>query len=394
MSARRDPAPGSRRRAAGCSPVASRLTARTIRGDDAWGWVYIVAARPLSRPPRGHRAVDRRAPRPPGRWRPVRRRPAPRPDLADVQAARTERARLDLRRARRGRAGSTLDRGRGDARLDARRPRRPPRGLVRRGRPGHRGHPRAPDWLADPDGGHRRLERAEVERVATGGAGGHARAVRAARAGDCSTRSPTLTLDASCARPDGWSWAYDCLHGHVRKHLAMIGPWCVAAGWPEPDGRRPRPAPATSPTGLTIEAIVAVESPREFRVHPRDRLVAYTAERPARASCSRCRCVAGTPTQLTASEKAVARPAVVARRPAPGLRPRRRDLGRRGRRLAPHPGASPSRAWREPRWSPDGRRLAFLSRRRGWSQVWLIDAPVPRRGRPATRPEAAGGRRP
>jgi hypothetical protein len=27
--------------------------------------------------------------------------------------------------------------------------------------------------------------------------------------------------------PDGWSWAYDCLHGHVRKHLAMIGPWCV-----------------------------------------------------------------------------------------------------------------------------------------------------------------------
>ena len=28
--------------------------------------------------------------------------------------------------------------------------------------------------------------------------------------------------------PDGWSWTYDCLHGHVRKHLAMIGPWCVA----------------------------------------------------------------------------------------------------------------------------------------------------------------------
>ncbi len=27
--------------------------------------------------------------------------------------------------------------------------------------------------------------------------------------------------------PDGWSWAYDCLHGHVRKHLAMIAPWCV-----------------------------------------------------------------------------------------------------------------------------------------------------------------------
>jgi hypothetical protein len=32
--------------------------------------------------------------------------------------------------------------------------------------------------------------------------------------------------------PDGWSWAYDCLHGHVRKHLAMMGPWCATAGWP------------------------------------------------------------------------------------------------------------------------------------------------------------------
>ncbi len=32
--------------------------------------------------------------------------------------------------------------------------------------------------------------------------------------------------------PDGWSWVYDCLHGHVRKHLAMIGPWGAALDWP------------------------------------------------------------------------------------------------------------------------------------------------------------------
>jgi hypothetical protein len=32
--------------------------------------------------------------------------------------------------------------------------------------------------------------------------------------------------------PDGWSWAYDCLHGHVRKHLAMFARWCVVADWP------------------------------------------------------------------------------------------------------------------------------------------------------------------
>jgi hypothetical protein len=32
--------------------------------------------------------------------------------------------------------------------------------------------------------------------------------------------------------PDGWSWVYDCHHGHVRKHLAMLGRLCVTAGWP------------------------------------------------------------------------------------------------------------------------------------------------------------------
>ncbi len=32
--------------------------------------------------------------------------------------------------------------------------------------------------------------------------------------------------------PDGWSWVYDCLHGHLRKHLAMVGRWCVGRGWP------------------------------------------------------------------------------------------------------------------------------------------------------------------
>src|SRR4029450_3204389 len=35
---------------------------------------------------------------------------------------------------------------------------------------------------------------------------------------------------------------------------------------------------------------------------------------------------------------------------------------------------------------PEGRRIAFISRRRGWSQVFLVDAPVPRRGRPPRDP--------
>ncbi|MGP1675185.1 MAG: S9 family peptidase, partial [Candidatus Limnocylindrales bacterium] len=41
---------------------------------------------------------------------------------------------------------------------------------------------------------------------------------------------------------------------------------------------------------------------------------------------------------------------------------------------------------RDPRWSPDGRQIAYRSRRRGWSQVWSIDAPVPKRGRPKRDP--------
>ena len=41
----------------------------------------------------------------------------------------------------------------------------------------------------------------------------------------------TLTLD-ELRSPDAWSWAYDCLYGHVRKHLALIGPWCATVAWP------------------------------------------------------------------------------------------------------------------------------------------------------------------
>ena len=139
--------------------------------------------------------------------------------------------------------------------------------------------------------------------------------------------------------------------------------------------------------GLTIETIVAVESPREFRMHPRDRVIAYTAEA-AGARQLFVMSLRGTtpPVQLTASEKAVS---------DPQWSPDGRRLafvrdeeiwvveadGGRLTRVVARPGSG-----REPRWSPDGHRLAFLSRRRGWSQVWVIDAPVPRRGRPARDP--------
>jgi len=149
-------------------------------------------------------------------------------------------------------------------------------------------------------------------------------------------------------------------------------------------------APATGGSGLTIEAIVAVDSPREFRIHPRDRVVAYTAE----AAGSRqlftlsLRGTGTPPVQITASDKPVG---------DPQWSPDGRRLafvredeiwiveadGSRLTKVVGKPGGG-----RDPRWSPDGRRLAFISRRRGWSQVWLIDAPVPRRGRPQREPRA------
>ena len=140
--------------------------------------------------------------------------------------------------------------------------------------------------------------------------------------------------------------------------------------------------------GLTIESIVAVDAPREFRIHPRDRVVAYTAEAAGARQLFTLSLRAGgaAATQLTASEKAITDP-----RWSPDGRRlafvRDEEIwvveadGSRLVRVVPRPGGGS-----QPRWSPDGHRLGFLSRRRGWSQVWLIDAPVPRRGRPQRDP--------
>lgn len=146
--------------------------------------------------------------------------------------------------------------------------------------------------------------------------------------------------------------------------------------------------------GLTIESIVAVDPLREFRIHPRDRVVAYTADvGGARQLFTLALRGAGAPpTQLTASEQAVS---------DPQWSPDGRRLafvrdgeiwlveadGSRLVRVVAKPGGG-----RDPRWSPDGRQFAFISRRRGWSQVWLIEAPVPRRGRPQRDPRPAEAR--
>ena len=83
------------------------------------------------------------------------------------------------------------------------------------------------------------------------------------------------------------------------------------------------PGAATGAAGLTIEGIVAVESPREFRVNPRERSVAFTAD-VAGARQLFTLSLRGTGDTRDAADsvrEADRRAAVVAGRPAPGLRP-------------------------------------------------------------------------
>jgi Mycothiol maleylpyruvate isomerase N-terminal domain len=84
-------------------------------------------------------------------------------------------------------------------------------------------------WLSDPEEGidtwnerHVAARRGELpaQTLARYDAA-HARLLRAA--GSMSVEE--------LRSPDGWSWVYDCHHGHVRKHLAMVGPWCVTRTW-------------------------------------------------------------------------------------------------------------------------------------------------------------------
>jgi dipeptidyl aminopeptidase/acylaminoacyl peptidase len=159
---------------------------------------------------------------------------------------------------------------------------------------------------------------------------------------------------------------------------------------PRLDGRSDRAGQRRD--ALTVEAIVAVEPPREFRLHPRERIVAFTDEAAGSRQLFTMSLRGGGAVQVTASEKAVSDPqwSPDGRRLAfvrdGAIRVVEAD-GSRETVVTEHP-AGNSR----PRWSPDGRRLAFLSRRRGWSQVWIIDAPVPRRGRPPREPRPAEAR--
>lgn len=86
-------------------------------------------------------------------------------------------------------------------------------------------------WLADPDEGIQAWNERHV--LATRHETATATLARfdAARA---ALLAATDTLSTEELRsPDGWSWIYDCGYGHVRKHLGMLAQWCAVVDWPE-----------------------------------------------------------------------------------------------------------------------------------------------------------------
>lgn len=201
---------------------------------------------------------------------------------------------------------------------------------------------------------------------------GRPRKIRPAEVAPASA-ADAAAIDESAAVPDG-------------SAAGTAGDAPVARAGRQRRPAAPARAPDRGPDGLTIEAIVAIEPPREFRLHPRDRVIAYTADVAGARQLMTMSLRGDPPTQLTASEKPVS---------DPQWSPDGRRLafvrdkaiwvveadGARLTKATGHPAGDT-----DPRWSPDGRRLAFLSRRRGWSQVWVIDAPIPKRGRPARDP--------
>ena len=85
-------------------------------------------------------------------------------------------------------------------------------------------------WLADPDEGIDTWNERHV--VATRDESPAAALARYDEARAALLAAVETLAIEDLRSPDGWSWAYDCLHGHVRKHLAMLGRWCVVADWP------------------------------------------------------------------------------------------------------------------------------------------------------------------
>ena len=300
--------------------------------DAAWGWVYMTL--------HGH-YLDHLAVIEPWAATLRARQADGDPFVADPRAAdhaafAAQDAAVDgrLRRPAADRPARSLGRRRGDARLDGPRPRRPisPTGPRKASR-AIEVFRRDGRVAGRPGRGDRRLERADGRGRARRIAGSDARPLRAGPAGAPRRRRHRSTSRSSARRTAG-AGPTTASTATSASTLAMLGPVVRDRGagrtrWPDA-GIIERGPDRPHDRGDRRRRGAARVPPPPAR--PRRRLHGRGGRRPPAVHAARC--AAATPTQLTASEKAVSRPAVVARRPAPRLRPRRRDLGRRGRWVA------------------------------------------------------------
>jgi len=208
--------------------LAGRLPASTIRADAPWGWVYMVL--------HGH-YLDHLAVIEPWTETLRARQTEGDPFVVDPRAA----DHADFV-AQEGRVAATFDALVRDIPFERWTGEQLTPGWTLRDHVGHiadwaaegsraidvfrrRGH-----WLADPDEGIDPWNERHV-RAARDKTPAETLARFDATRTEMLGKVAGLTLE-DLRSPDGWSWAYDCLHGHVRKHLAMLGPWCVATRWP------------------------------------------------------------------------------------------------------------------------------------------------------------------
>ena len=226
------------------------------------------------------------------------------------------------------------------------------------------------------------LPRAETALEAAGAVPPPAPRRRGRPPGSKNKPKPAAAADVAAAAADVAAVAADV----VAAGDALLPAAPAARRRGRPRGRAPRPVTpaAARREGITIEQIVAVDSPREPRLSRDGRRVAYTAEAAGARQVFVLDLRSGLVRQVTASEHAVSDPQwspdgnrlAYVREKAIWI------VGIDGSRptlVADHPAGQQA-----PRWAPDGRRIAFVSRRRGWSQAWVVAAPLPRRGpRPA-----------
>jgi dipeptidyl aminopeptidase/acylaminoacyl peptidase len=125
---------------------------------------------------------------------------------------------------------------------------------------------------------------------------------------------------------------------------------------------------------MTIDALVDIASPSEPHLAPDGFRVVYVQNVGDTRQMFALPCEGGWPLRLTSGERSVESPRwspdgerlVYVRGKAVVVAD---GDGANARTLTEHEAGNSM-----PRWSPDGSQIAFYSRRRGWSQIWAIDA--------------------